>query len=288
MIKNNFTKVFAVKNYDLNNTLDCGQTFRWENINNGWEGIIYGRWVRLEAHPEGIKATVAEEPRDWRWLEDYLQLNVDIDDILGSLPSDEYIQNAIKTCSGLRIVRQEPWECLASFICSSSKQIVQIKQIISLLCERLGRPIRSPYKDRDMFAFPELDAVARAEKKILSECKMGFRADYLYNTARRLHSNEWFFEEIKKSPYNVARKRLTELSGVGNKIADCVLLFGFGFNEAFPIDVWIRRALERFYFKGKKVPIKELETFAREYFGRNAGYAQQYLYHYARKYFNDF
>lgn len=280
-----FEKIFFIiqnkRNYNLDLTLDSGQTFRWQKINGGWEGVIYGRWVRLEHCQTGIKATVCERVSDWSWLEDYLQIGTNLKEIFATFPRDQCMKEAMKTCRGLRIAKQEPWECLASFLMSSNKQIPQIKQIINNLCERFGERIKSP-DGRPLYAFPRVETIAKASEEKLRECKMGFRAKYLKQTAEKIVREKIDLRELSYLPYDKARETLLSFPGVGRKIADCVMLFSLGFNRAFPIDVWIEKALRTFYFDSKPVSSKELEKFAFEHFGEYAGYAQQYLYHYIR------
>lgn len=276
-------KLFAVKkqDYNLDLTFDSGQTFRWQKVNDGWEGVIYGKWVRLEHHKDGIKACVCGKVSYWSWLEDYLQINTSLNRILREFPRDPHMNGAVKTCRGLRIVRQEPWECLATFLMSSNKQIPQIKQIINNLCERFGEQIPSPH-GRPLYAFPTPQVIATASEEELRLCKMGFRAEYLKKAAEKIVHEKIDLRELSRLSSDKAREILLSFRGVGPKIADCVMLFSLGFMDAFPIDVWIEKALRTFYFDSKPVKQKDLEKFTRSYFGKFAGYAQQYLYHYIR------
>ncbi|MGC8742857.1 MAG: DNA-3-methyladenine glycosylase family protein [Verrucomicrobiia bacterium] len=275
-------RLFSVKDYNLDYTLDSGQAFRWEKIDGGWEGVIYNRWVRLEPHKDGIAATVFGRINDWSWLEDYLQINVDINAILNSFPKDRRLEQAVKECRGLRIVRQQPWECLASFLMSSSKQIIQIKQIISNLCRHFGEPVPTPPGREQMYSFPSVESIAQADETNLRQCKMGFRAAYLKNTAQLIKKEKINLDELSFLTIDQAREALMRFPGVGVKIANCVLLFSLGFYRAFPVDVWVRKALQNFYFENKPVKKREMERFAYEYFGEFGGYAQQYLFHYIR------
>lgn len=192
------------------------------------------------------------------------------------------MRRAIAACRGLRLLRQEPWECLASFILSSTKQIVQIQQIIALLCERYGEPIAAPAGQSKAHAFPSPARLGAAREAELRGCKMGFRARYLLETARRVAAGECDLTRLGELPIEQARTELLRLPGVGRKIADCVLLFAYGFQPAFPVDVWIMKALQQLYFPGRRVKLPRLHRFAAEHFRTNAGYAQQYLFHYMR------
>jgi len=216
----------------------------------------------------------------------------------------------------LRVLRQDPWECLASFILSSTKQIVQIRQIVTLLCEWFGEPIapaqagravpcpppdeetapikrESPGAHRvtrptklvaegKIYSFPTAERLAATTEAELRACKMGFRAPHLLAAARQIAGGKLDLERLRHLPQAEAREELMKLRGVGAKIADCVLLFAYGFDGAFPVDVWVERALRELYFPRRRVSEKKLRHFAATHFGPHAGYAQQYLFHYMR------
>jgi N-glycosylase/DNA lyase len=276
------TRTFGVRDYDLGATLTSGQAFRWQRQNESWAGIIKGRWIRLRSTGTTIAAETAEPVDNWTWLTDYLQLDLDLAPVLESFPNDEAMQTAVSACRGLRLLRQDPWECLASFILSSTKQILQIQQIISLLCKRFGEPVQVGQGCEAACAFPDPERLASASEAQLRACKMGFRAPFLLSAARKIADGKLDLNALEQLPLEGARAQLLGLEGVGNKISDCVLLFAYGRQEAFPVDVWIMKALRELYFRSRKVSLKELQNFSVSYFGRNAGYAQQYLFHYAR------
>ena len=188
---------------------------------------------------------------------------------------------AVAACPGLRLLRQDPWECLASFMLSSTKQIVQIRQIIALLCERHGARIDAPGHP-PAFAFPTPAQIAVLSEAQLRDCKMGFRAPNVLAAARRIDTGEFDLDRVYTLAHAEARAELMKLAGVGGKIADCVLLFAFGFNAAFPVDVWIKKALQELYFPRRRASEKRLQHFAATHFGSHGGYAQQYLFHYMR------
>jgi N-glycosylase/DNA lyase len=285
--------LLRVRDYDLAATLDSGQVFRWRQNGDSWEGIVGKHFVRLTQTPGGIRAETAAPVADWQWLRDFLQTETDMPAVLKTFPDDEPMRNAVAACRGLRLLRQEPWECLASFILSSTKQIVQIRQIIGLLCERFGEPINccsvEPAARPDsatgrtlQFAFPPPDKIAAATEAELRACKMGFRAPHLLAAARQVAEGRLDLEKIRELNCSEARAELMRLRGVGGKIADCVLLFACGFDAAFPVDVWIGRALRQLYFPRRRPTEKRLRQFAATHFGPHAGYAQQYLFHYMR------
>ena len=276
---------FSVSGYDLEQTLTSGQAFRWNLERESWTGVIDSRWVRLTAEPGTIAAQVALPVSDWTWLSDYLQVRVPLDQILSTFPEDKALATAVETCAGLRLLRQDPWECLASFILSSTKQIVQIRQIIQQLCRRFGEPVPVAPGFAPAWSFPSARSLARVSEGQLRECKMGFRAPYLAAAARRIDGGELDLESLRALPLAGAREKLMELPGVGAKIADCVLLFAYGFPKAFPIDVWVLKAIKDLYFSPRarrKLSLGKIRFFAETHFGPNAGYAQQYLFHYMR------
>ncbi|MBI5384323.1 MAG: 8-oxoguanine DNA glycosylase [Verrucomicrobia bacterium] len=279
--------IFAVREYDLAATLTSGQAFRWTPRAGAWEGVIGSRWVRLRQVEGGIQAETplvdAADPDDWRWLTRYLQTEVDLEHVLASFPDDEPMRAAVAACRGLRLLRQEPWECLASFILSSTKQIVQIQQIVSALCARYGEPMAVPLGPAPAYAFPSAARLAACAETELRECKMGFRAPHLLQAARRVADGEVDLKELREWSADDARRELLRLRGVGPKIADCVLLFAYGFQSAFPVDVWVRKALVRLYFSKRRPTPRRLHEFATTHFGPHAGYAQQYLFHYIRQ-----
>ena len=276
-----FHVTFPLRNYDLAATLAGGQAFRWKPVGDAWEGVIGARWVRLHATQDRLHATTATPAGDWRWLTDYLQLDADLPAILASFPDDAPLRAAVAACPGLRLLRQEHWECLASFILSSTKQIVQIQQCVALLGERFGEAIAGP-GGAVRFAFPSFTRLAAAAEPELRACKLGFRAKYLHRTAQMLTTGEANLAALAGLSTAAARAELLRFPGVGRKIADCVLLFAYGRQDAFPVDVWVLRALQTLYFPKRRPSPTKLLRFTATHFGSNAGYAQQYLFHYVR------
>ena len=269
--------LLPVQDYDLAATLDSGQVFRWRLEGNFWQGVLGKHAVRLTQTAAGIQAQVAVPVENWDWLRHFLQSDVELSSVLKLFPDDEPMRHAVATCHGLRLLRQDPWECLASFILSSTKQIVQIRQIVGHLCERFGEPCGGEAR-----AFPTPERIAAATEADLRQCKMGFRAPSLLAAARQIADGLLNLEAIRATDYAGARLELMKLRGVGGKIADCVLLFAYGFDSAFPVDVWVERALQELYFPRRRASEKRLRHFAATHFGPHAGYAQQYLFHYMR------
>lgn len=274
--------LLPTRDYDLPATLISGQAFRWNLQDEAWVGVVGRQWVRLIPEPSGIRATTWPPVEDWKWLTTYLQTDVQLETVLQTFPTDPAMQASVQYCRGLRLLRQDPWECLASFILSSTKQIVQIRQICELLCTRFGEAIELPERSVKAFTFPTPEAIAGLQESELRHCKMGFRAPSLLQAARAVTGGSLQLDALRGLPLREARDALCGLRGVGPKIADCVLLFAYGFPQAFPKDVWIQRAIQQLYFKGRKVPPTRLERFIDSHFGPHSGYAQQYLFHYMR------
>ena len=304
--------LLPVRDYDLSATLDSGQVFRWEPAGKAWQGVVGSHFICLTQTPAGIHAEASAPVANWDWLRQFLQTEIDFPAVLKAFPEDEPMRQAVAACRGLRLLRQEPWECLASFILSSTKQIVQIRQIVAHLCERFGEPIPPllsaglptgvfPYPSANepgqgpvhpapscyggrplQFAFPTPERIAAASEAELRACKMGFRAPNLLAAAHQIAGGGFELEKIRQLNYAAARAELMKLRGVGGKIADCVLLFAYGFDGAFPVDTWIERALQELYFPRRRASGKRLRKFADTHFRPHAGYAQQYLFHFVR------
>ena len=197
--------VIPVRDYNLELTLTSGQAFRWRRSGDGWEGVVAGRWVRLKALDDGLRAETAAPVRDWQWLRDYLQTDLDYEAVLQSFPDDPHLRAAVAAGRGLRLLRQDPWECLASFILSSTKQIVQIQQIVAALCERLGQAVAVPPGHEPAYAFPSATRLADVSEADLRACKMGFRAAYLLGAARAVSRGEVALARLGERPVAEAR-----------------------------------------------------------------------------------
>jgi N-glycosylase/DNA lyase len=201
----------------------------------------------------------------------YFGLDQPFEKIAATFPDDPWLRKARAFAPGLRVLRQEPWETLGNFICSSLKQIVQIEQIN----QELRRTFGAAYAP-GVHAYPDAVRLAQATEAQLRACKLGFRARHLHVAARQVAASEVSLDRIAKLPTDKAREQLMRIRGVGEKVANCVLLFAYGREEAFPIDVWVERVLRRLYFKKSQNPSADrLRDFVQDHFGPNAGYAQQ-------------
>ncbi|MCX6777046.1 MAG: 8-oxoguanine DNA glycosylase [Candidatus Micrarchaeota archaeon] len=212
-------------------------------------------------------------------VEDRFRLKDDMKLIYKSLIKDEFMLKAIAEFYGLRLTLSDPWETLASFICSTNNNLRNIKCIVGNLSRTFGEKIEAG--GESFYRFPDALSISQASLKSLKQCKLGFRAEYLKNAAKAC-SSRIDLSCIAGMSYNEGRMELMRMKGVGEKIADCVLLFSYGKLESFPIDVWVRRTMGKAYFKNKNTSDKEIAEFAREYWDGYAGYAQQYVFWYGR------
>jgi len=266
---------------DLRATLRGGQAFGWRNRTapDGtpeWTGMLGPHPVVLaegkEAHALRSPTATPEEAAR------YFALGLDLTAVLATFPDDPWMARALAYCGGMKILRQDPWETLASFICSAVKQVPQIEAINMDLRRTFGVKVSPGFH-----AFPSPAVLAAAGEAALRGCRLGFRAKGLHGTAVAVAEGRIDLAALEGLPTAAARERLVALPGVGPKIADCVLLFAYGKEDAFPIDVWVERILRRLYFRGKRLPTKErLQRFAERHFGPWRGHAQQYLFHWVR------
>ena len=268
--------------FDLAMTLNSGQVFHWEKIGDGFCGMIGDRAVYVEQRGDILKVRFGEMRALPKVVARYFALDHPLEEICASFPRDPVMDAARDFCRGLRIIRQPQWECLATFICSSMKQVAHIRQISRALRQRFGQ--RKQICGGEVFSFPSPDALARTTERELRKCGLGYRAKNLLATAKRVASGETDLDSWRALSERQLREHLCELPGVGMKVANCVMLFAYERIVAFPIDVWIERVLRESYFiRGRKVTSKAMAEFVANYFGAHGGYAQQYLFHHARK-----
>ncbi len=255
------------KNFSLAQTLDCGQAFRWKAGGDGvWSGIAGGKYIELKEQNGDIVISGASK-RDFEefWF-DYFDLGRDYAAVIKQFSADKTLFAAANASSGIRILRQEPFEALCSFIISQNNNIPRIKGIIERLCENFGE------KKEKAYAFPEAEVLARLTPDDLAPIRSGFRAKYIIDAARRVAGGEIDLNSLCKLGYDEAREILLKIKGVGPKVADCALLYGCGHIEAFPKDVWIKRALSDYF--GGEIPACAKGA---------AGIAQQYIFYYIRE-----
>ena len=277
--------------FDLDVSICCGQVFRWKKIDEWWYGVVGEKIFKIRQY----SAELEFEGVTSEFVKCYFGLNDDLELITRTIGKDDYIKAALHRFEGLRIVRQEPWECLISFICATYKSIAAIQQMLNKISIKFGE--KRVFEGLDLYIFPSAKTLAFASENGLLECGLGYRAKYVQATAKKICEEKFDLKSLKSMPYLEARKKLVEFPGVGLKVADCVLLFSLEKMEALPVDVWIRRVILNHYASQlpetlvKKLlshnsltngEYEKLNAFGRSYFGRYAGYAQEYLFHYER------
>ncbi len=294
---------------DLDATLDSGQAFRWNRRGDGFEGVVGNSVVSLKTAGDGLEFSSAPEPEAAvrQRLIEYLALDIDLENVYRVIRTDEEIGASIDAFRGMRVLRQDPWECLASFICSSNSNIGRIRRNIEDISVLCGEPIKADGVEpirAARHAFPTPERLASVGPGPLRDLKLGYRAKYLHETAVMVAEGRVAPLALRETDYEEALDQLTRLPGVGDKVANCVALFSLEKPEAFPVDVWIHRVLEETYpseiraFRrsllrrsgpnrptaGKRkdgaiVARDRLREWAQERFGRYAGWANHYLFH---------
>ena len=268
---NNFIKIDGLKDFSVSQIFDCGQCFRFDPDENGViSGIAYNKKISLRQDGDTLYIyNVTEDEYESVWKH-YLSLDIDYSnikqEIIRRFDNNPTIIKAIEYGQGIRILRQEPWEMICSFIISQNNNIPRIKRIIANMARTYGEPVDGGY------AFPIAETLYNAGIEKLSELKMGFRAKYIYDAAERVVTGRLSIDEIRQCDTQTALEKLQEVKGIGPKVASCISLFGFGNTDAFPIDVWIRRVLDKYFPDG--LDISKL--------GEYAGIAQQYLFYFER------
>jgi N-glycosylase/DNA lyase len=262
---------------------DCGQCFRWhQKPGGGYSGVALGRLLEVEKTDQGIlfKGTTISDFEDL-WV-DYFDLRRDYGQIKDRLSSDRVLSRAIEYGYGIRILKQDIWETLVSFIISANNRIPRIKRTVESLCECYGNRLR--HSDRVYYDFPSPARLAALTEEEVKACGCGFRAGYIIDTARRVAEGRIDLQFIAKLSTADAREALVGLRGVGPKVADCVMLYSMQKYDAFPVDVWVKKVMEHFYMSemGEGTGLKRIAQYADRRFGDLAGFAQQYLFYYAR------
>jgi len=262
---------------DVDQSINSGQVFLWEKHNKKWYGVNGTDILAVDQQPFKIRSYSKKNI-------DFFRKNDNIKTILQSITRDKIVKSAVEHFLGLRLLRQDPFQCYISFIVSSNSNIQNIKQMLQQLCKKFGRKVR--FDGKTFFLFPEPKKLAKAEKKDLLSCGLGYRTLYVKKASIAVNNEEINFEFLKKTNYHVAKKSLVKIFGIGNKVADCILLFSLEKLEAFPLDRWILRVLQKYYSNkfqlyGKTLTEKKYEKLHQEiveYFGPFAGYSQQFLF----------
>jgi len=266
--------------FSLKATLESGQAFRWQLIGEWYYGFINGHIVRVRQVDNQLHYESPDKALTQQQLRYYFALDLPLKEILRSIDVDMQIHQAVTAYPGLRIMRQETWETLASFICSSLNNVKRITRMLDYLSQDMGQEV--VFGEFRGFTFPAPETIALSSERSLRALGFGYRASYLLSTARFVAEGKLRLRHLRMIDYPSAKGALLSCDGVGDKVADCVALFGCEKYEAFPVDIWMERAM-RYYFRHRRMTRNQVHEYARHHFGAWAGYAQQYLYHYVRQ-----
>lgn len=266
--------------FNLNYTLDCGQVFRWDREGDWWTGVVGDHVIRLSQEEKSGDLLIDSDLQPEFFVR-YFRLDDDLLKICKSFNRDLLIDRAINKYCGLRLVRQDPWECLISYMLATASSIPTIQKRIYLLSRFFGEELEDGY-----YSFPDPEDLVNADLSLLDKCKLGFRAERIKAAAEEVFSGELDFEALNKLEYKYARESLMRVRGIGEKVADCILLFAFEKMEAFPVDTHIRQIIQHYhiddeFFESCK-NLSRMGDWGREYFGPYCGYAQQYLFYQKR------
>jgi N-glycosylase/DNA lyase len=300
--KNGNTYISDLKDFSLAQTMECGQCFHFVKLTEDEYGLVAGHKF-LHARQDGDTLCLFDthlEDAQGFWT-DYFDLNRDYGEVKSRLlGGDGKLTEAVETMWGVRILNQEFFETLISFIISQNKQIPHIKQIVATLSRLYGEKLAeieiSPSMCSDagkrggsagdgvleFYAFPTVEQMKNVMVEDLQACKTGFRAPYIYDAVTRVAAGEFDENELKAMSVEACNESLIHIKGVGAKVANCVSLFGLGHREAFPVDVWIKRIVEQLYFDGQEMSVEKIGQFGCSRFGEYGGYAQQYLFYYGK------
>ena len=271
--ENNCIIIDNPETFSIAQTFDCGQCFRFEKKNDSsYCGVAFGKYIELENVKDKliIKNCTADDFINI-WY-DYFDFGFDYKKCISSLSHDKTLKKACTFSSGIHILHQDKWETLCSFIISQNNNIPRIKKIIENMCALYGDHIYTDENGKKFYSFPSAETLFLLGEKNIFDLKTGFRAKYIYDAAKKVALSEIDLDKIYDIDTGKARDYLMQIKGVGPKVALCVLLFAFRKYDAFPVDVWMKRVLEKYYDN----------KFDKEYFGKYAGIAQQYLFYYER------
>lgn len=282
--ENNRVIVKGITDFHPDHTFDNGQCFRWNREDDGsYTGVAFGKALNISCRGDELildNITIEDFQRIWK---DYLDLDRDYGALKSMLSDkDPAMQSAIRHGYGMRILQQDKWETLVSFILSQNNNIARIKKCVEGICAAHGKPI-GPYRGKLRYTFPTPEELAKLQPEELEPCRLGYRAKYVVETARQILADGGrTLCSMDQEPTQTGYEYLLTLSGVGPKVANCILLFSMGKYESFPLDVWIKRVMNQIYHI-EEGNVKKMQEFAASHFGEYGGIAQQYLFYYAKE-----
>ncbi|MCX7708228.1 MAG: 8-oxoguanine DNA glycosylase [Clostridia bacterium] len=274
--------VSGVRDFNPVHIFECGQSFRWAKQGDGsYTGIVRDKVVNIRFEEEALTINNASEDDFIELWYDYFDLGTDYGSIKKQLElKDPFLNEAVHYGYGIRLLKQDLWETLISFIISSNNNIPRITKIITAIAKTYGQEI--DFGGCRYYTFPDYTRLAGTSLEQLEVCRGGYRCKYIVQTAAMVAERKVNLDRLEEMDTEKARAELMKLSGIGPKVADCILLFSGAHRDVFPTDVWVKRVMEELYFK-REAGIKEIQEFAMSYFGELVGFAQQYLFYYARE-----
>ncbi|MYD51823.1 MAG: hypothetical protein F4W93_10120 [Dehalococcoidia bacterium] len=268
--------------FDLESSLFSGQAFRWRKKDKWYEGVIFGRIVRVREVEGGIAFATADDDADESpsRLRDYFSLDLDLGEVYSTLSRDEDLRESFDRYRGMRILRQDPWETTLSFLCAQNSNVLRITRNVEDMCRSFGRPVS--FGGNTRHTYPTPDALVAAGEQALRDLGLGYRARYIVSAAERVARGGIDLMALRDASYDDALDALTTLEGVGDKVANCIMLFCMDKPQAFPVDTHIRQILRERYPRARRVKssdIRRVRAWAQEHFSPYAGYANHYLFH---------
>lgn len=275
--------LFGVSDFDIEQTLECGQCFHFKKLDEKEYALCaFHKLLRIRQEDDKVTlfdTTPDEYEKIWR---EYFDFDRDYGDIKAYLlKTDNTLKEAVETMNGVHILQQEFFETLISFIISQNKQIPHIKKIVEIISEKYGDYL-GEINGEIFYSFPTKEQLINVTEEQLRECKTGFRAPYIADAVKKAADGLIDEKILMAADMEECEKMLMQIKGVGNKVANCCMLFGLCKREAFPVDVWIKRIMEHLYFNGEDTSKEEIAEFAKKKFGSFGGYAQQYLFYYGK------
>lgn len=270
-----------VKSFELKDIFDCGQCFRWNRRDDGsYVGVAFGKVIEVQKNQDDVIIYNTNIKDFYDIWEEYFDLKRNYGDIKEELSKDPILAESTSFGKGIRILKQDPFEITLSFIISANNRIPMIKKAINNISKAWGEEII--YKGESYYTFPKLEKLKDATIEELEECRTGFRAKYIKDTVEKIYSGEKNLDYIKGLSDDECHEAMKEFNGIGPKVSDCIILFSMQKYSAFPVDVWVKRAMQHFYV-APDVSLPKIRKFGRGKFGDLSGFAQQYLFYYARE-----
>lgn len=268
--------------FNLKYTLECGQCFRWKYIDGYYVGVIKDRVIKIRQQGSNLFVKSNNMENIVNAINDYFKLNNDYESIEKRIVQvDEYVKEAIKNTSGLRLLNQDFFETIISYIISANNNIPRISKSVNEISKRYGDKVE--FEGEEYYLFPTPKQLENVSIEDYRECGVGFRDKYIYDTVKKINSNQIDLDKMKQMDTVTLRKELLKLMGVGPKVADCILLFSCNREEVFPIDVWVERVMEKLYFNEQTTTKKKILEYAHSHFGKDAGIIQQHLFYNIRE-----